>query len=81
MNDDVLATVIDILTTKAGLPPGPVTPTATLQEAGVDSMAAAVLAMILEDDHHLVITETALTAQSTVADLAAFIETQLATRA
>ncbi|MEU6310755.1 acyl carrier protein [Streptomyces sp. NPDC047014] len=81
MNDDVLTTVIDILTTKAGLPPGPVTPTATLKDAGVDSMAVAVLAMILEDDYQLVITETALTAHSTVADLAAFIETQMATRA
>lgn len=71
---DMLRIVIDTLTQKAGLPAGPVTPTATLAQAGVDSMAIAVLAMILEDDHGIVITETDLSASSTLTELAAFIE-------
>lgn len=37
-------------------------------------MAIAVLAMILEDDHGIVITETDLSASSTLTELAAFIE-------
>ncbi|MET9644840.1 acyl carrier protein [Streptomyces syringium] len=72
--DHMLATVIRILTEKAGLPPGPVTPTATLTQAGVDSMAIAVLSMVIEDEYGLVITETDLSANSTVTELAAFIE-------
>ncbi|MFF3070228.1 acyl carrier protein [Kitasatospora sp. NPDC057904] len=71
---DMLRIVIDTLTQKAGLPAVAITPTATLAEAGVDSMAIAVLAMILEDDHGIVITETDLSANSTVAELAAFID-------
>lgn len=80
MNDTV-ETVISILTEKAALPAGPVTPTATLTEAGVDSMALAVLAMILEDDYQLVIKETDLSAHSTIADLARFIDEQCAAKA
>ncbi|WCD90930.1 Meromycolate extension acyl carrier protein [Streptomyces xanthophaeus] len=72
---DMLTTVIDILTRNAGLPPGPVTPDATLVDAGVDSMAIAVLAMILEEDHGLAVTETDLSGVRTIADLADFIET------
>lgn len=74
---DMLATVITTLTQKAALPPGPVQPDATLTAAGVDSMAIAVLAMILEEDHGLVIPESdlsGLSGTSTIADLAAFIE-------
>ncbi|MFD9380820.1 acyl carrier protein [Streptomyces sp. NPDC059999] len=71
---DTLRIVIDTLTQKAGLPAVPVTPTATLAQAGVDSMAIAVLAMVLEDDHGIVITETDLSANSTLAELAAFID-------
>ncbi|MCX4546377.1 acyl carrier protein [Streptomyces sp. NBC_01565] len=71
---DMLRIVIDTLTQKAGLPAAPVTPTATLAQAGVDSMAIAVLAMILEDDHGIVITETDLSANSTLTELADFIE-------
>ncbi|ARZ65939.1 acyl carrier protein [Streptomyces sp. HU2014] len=71
---DMLKIVIATLTQKAGLPAASVTPTATLAQAGVDSMAIAVLSMVLEDDHGLVITETDLSANSTIADLAAFIE-------
>ncbi|MCK8678137.1 MULTISPECIES: acyl carrier protein [Streptomyces] len=77
----MLSTVIDILTRQAALPAGPVTPTATLTEAGVDSMAVAVLAMVLEEDHGLVFTETVLSGQSTVAELAAYIESHRAAAA
>ncbi|MCQ8771905.1 acyl carrier protein [Streptomyces telluris] len=79
--DDLQKTVIGILTGKAGLPPGPVTPEATLTEAGVDSMAVAVLAMVIEDEYGLVITEADLSANSTVADLAALIGRHLAAKA
>ncbi|MFJ8621900.1 acyl carrier protein [Kitasatospora sp. NPDC093550] len=70
----MLTTVIHVLTHKAALPAGPVTPGATLAEAGVDSMAVAILAMILEEDHGLVIRESELSATSTIAELAEFIE-------
>ncbi|WP_190020323.1 acyl carrier protein [Streptomyces hiroshimensis] len=81
MDDNMQETVIGILTQKAGLPPGPVTPEATLTEAGVDSMAVAVLAMVIEDEYGLVITEADLSANSTVADLAALIGRHLAAKA
>nr|WP_190092908.1 acyl carrier protein [Streptomyces melanogenes] len=77
----MLRIVIDTLTQKAGLPAAPVTPTATLTQAGVDSMAIAVLAMVLEDDHGVVITETDLSGNSTIADLAALIERHQAANA
>ncbi|MFI1100664.1 acyl carrier protein [Streptomyces sp. TLI_146] len=77
----MLRIVIDTLTQKAGLPAAPVTPSATLTQAGVDSMAIAVLAMVLEDDHGVVITETDLSGNSTIADLAAFIERHQAANA
>ncbi|MET7357985.1 acyl carrier protein [Streptomyces sp. NPDC005562] len=73
----MLTIVISTLTHQAALPPGPVQPAATLTAAGVDSMAIAVLAMILEEDHGLVISEsdlTGLSGESTIAELAAFIE-------
>ncbi|MEU9046207.1 MULTISPECIES: acyl carrier protein [unclassified Kitasatospora] len=71
---DMLTTVIHVLTHKAALPPGPVTPEATLADAGVDSMAVAILAMVLEEDHGLVITESDLSATSTITELADFVE-------
>ncbi|MFB7788203.1 acyl carrier protein [Streptomyces vinaceus] len=71
---DMLRIVIDTLTQKAGLPAAPVTPTATLAQAGVDSMAIAVLSMILEDDHGIVIAEADLSANTTLTELADFIE-------
>lgn len=80
-DNDMLDTVISILTQKAGLPAGPVTPTATLKEAGVDSMAIAVLAMIIEDEYGLVVTESALSTHSTIAELAEFIEQHQAAKA
>ncbi|WP_424893172.1 acyl carrier protein [Streptomyces sp. XH2] len=80
-NAGVQHAVIRILTHKAGLPPGPVTPDATLTQAGVDSMAIAVLAMVIEDEYALVISEADLSANSTVADLAALVERHLAAEA
>ncbi|MFH9069050.1 acyl carrier protein [Streptomyces alboflavus] len=74
---DMLTIVMDTLTNAAALPAGPVTPEATLAEAGVDSMAVAVLAMVLEEDHGLVIPEsdiTGLSSTSTLTELAAFLE-------
>ncbi|MFJ5811594.1 acyl carrier protein [Streptomyces sp. NBC_01426] len=75
---DMLATVIDVLTRRAGLPSGPVKPEATLTQAGVDSMAVAVLALVLEEEHGLAITETDLSGSSTIAELAAYIESHQA---
>ncbi|MDT8913702.1 acyl carrier protein [Amycolatopsis sp. PS_44_ISF1] len=75
---DTFARVTDILTRHAGLAADAITPEATLQEAGVDSMAIAVLAMVLEEEHHLTIAETDLSGVSTIADLVAVIDRRLA---
>ncbi|KPC60268.1 acyl carrier protein [Streptomyces chattanoogensis] len=63
----------ELLTTRAGLPGGPIVPEASLARAGVDSMAVTVLSMALEDQLGVVIDEDELSAAPTVAALADLI--------
>ncbi|MEU4348195.1 acyl carrier protein [Streptomyces sp. NPDC023838] len=65
--------VVRILTHDAGLPAELVSPSATLAKAGVDSMALAVLSMVLEDAHGVVIGEHELGQAATVGDLASLV--------
>jgi len=65
--------VKEILTTRAGLPAGPIVPEASLAQAGIDSMAVTVLSMALEDTTGLVIDEDDLSAAPSVAALADLI--------
>ncbi|WP_320781214.1 acyl carrier protein [Streptomyces sp. CRN 30] len=74
--DDDTPDIIDfafikhVLVSKAGLPADPITPDATLLQAGIDSMAVTVLSMALEDRLGLVLTEHTLSQAPTVAALA-----------
>ncbi|MGW0312594.1 wax ester/triacylglycerol synthase domain-containing protein [Streptomyces flavidovirens] len=69
------ATVIDfafiknILVQQASLPAARITPRATQTEAGIDSLAIALLSMTLEDRLGILITERELTKAPTVTDL------------
>lgn len=65
--------VKEILTTKGGLAPGPITPDASLAGAGVDSMALVVLSLQLEDRLGLEISEDDLSTAATVGGLADLI--------
>ncbi|MFD5429747.1 acyl carrier protein [Streptomyces sp. NPDC127084] len=70
--------VTHILTERAGLQPGPIAPTATLAQAGVDSMAATVLSMVLEDDFNVLISEKELLAAPTIAALSHLVNARAA---
>ncbi|MEU2159287.1 MULTISPECIES: acyl carrier protein [unclassified Streptomyces] len=70
--------VIHILTERAGLQPGPITLTATLAQAGVDSMAVTVLSMVLEDDFNVLIGEKELLAAPTIAALSQLVNERAA---
>ncbi|CAL9317472.1 MULTISPECIES: acyl carrier protein [unclassified Streptomyces] len=62
--------VKEILTTKGGLAPGPITPDASLAGAGVDSMALVVLSLQIEDRLGLEISEDDLSTAASVGELA-----------
>ncbi|MEU7566858.1 acyl carrier protein [Streptomyces fradiae] len=62
-----------ILTANGGLPPGPITPDASLARAGVDSMALVVLSLQVEDRLGLEISEDELSAAASVGGLAELI--------
>ncbi|WP_187285447.1 wax ester/triacylglycerol synthase domain-containing protein [Streptomyces sp. OR43] len=70
----------DILVQQGGLPPAPITPQATPEQAGIDSLAVAVLSMTLEDLMGIVITEPELAQATTVADLAGLVARRAAPR-
>ncbi|GAA2274587.1 hypothetical protein GCM10010145_51800 [Streptomyces ruber] len=63
----------DILVDHAALDPAPITPDATLAQAGVDSMALTVLSMTVEDRLGLLVTEAVLAQAPTVAALAGLV--------
>ncbi|HEY9330927.1 MAG TPA: wax ester/triacylglycerol synthase domain-containing protein [Streptomyces sp.] len=63
----------DILVHQGGLPAAPITPRATQEQAGIDSLAVAVLSMALEDLLGIVITEPELARAATVADLTGLV--------
>jgi acyl carrier protein len=68
----------EILTHHAGLPAGPITPEASLAQAGVDSMAVTVLSMTLEDKLGLVIHEDELSKVASVGALADLVANRAA---
>ncbi|MFB6891902.1 acyl carrier protein [Kitasatospora sp. NPDC056327] len=70
--------VKEILTSRCGLPSGPLTPEAPLAGAGVDSMALVVLSLHLEDRFGVEISEDELSTAASVDDLAALIGRQTA---
>ncbi|MET7642440.1 wax ester/triacylglycerol synthase domain-containing protein [Streptomyces sp. NPDC005426] len=72
--------VKDILVRQGGLPAAPITPRATQEQAGIDSLAVAVLSMTLEDLMGIVITEPELAQAVTVADLAGLVARRAAPR-
>lgn len=63
------AFVKTVLVQSAALPAEPITPGATLVQAGVDSMAVTVLSMALEDRLGLVVSENVLAQAPTVGAL------------
>ncbi|MET7320159.1 wax ester/triacylglycerol synthase domain-containing protein [Streptomyces sp. NPDC005549] len=64
-----LGLIKDILVQQGGLPAAPITAGATQAQAGIDSLATALLSMTLEDRMGIVITEHELAKAATVADL------------
>ncbi|GGX96281.1 acyl carrier protein [Streptomyces minutiscleroticus] len=73
--------VKDILTTAGGLPAVPITPEASLPDAGVDSMALVVLSLQLEDRLGLEISEDDLAAAACVRELAELVDRRAEARA
>ncbi|MGW0547843.1 wax ester/triacylglycerol synthase domain-containing protein [Streptomyces altiplanensis] len=63
----------DILVQQGSLPAAPITPRATQAQAGIDSLAVAVLSMTLEDRMGVTITEHELAQAPTVADLVSLV--------
>ncbi len=70
----------DILVQQGSLPAAPITPRATQAQAGIDSLAVAVLSMTLEDVMGVVITEPELSQATTVADLVSLVARRAAPR-
>ncbi|WP_405945082.1 wax ester/triacylglycerol synthase domain-containing protein [Streptomyces sp. NBC_00932] len=70
----------DILVQQGSLPAAPIALRATQAQAGIDSLAIAVLSMTLEDRMGVVITETELAQAPTVADLVSLVARRAASR-
>ncbi|MEU0336746.1 acyl carrier protein [Streptomyces sp. NPDC006193] len=62
-----------ILTTNGGLPAAPITPEASLADAGIDSMALVILSMQVEDRLGTQISEDELATATSVAGLAELV--------
>ncbi|MDT0611074.1 wax ester/triacylglycerol synthase domain-containing protein [Streptomyces lancefieldiae] len=67
------ALIKDILVQQGHLPATPITPGATQAQAGIDSLAVALLSMTLEDRMGIVIPEHELAEAPTVADLVSLV--------
>ncbi|MEU9289436.1 wax ester/triacylglycerol synthase domain-containing protein [Streptomyces sp. NPDC048275] len=74
------ALIKNILVQQGNLPAAPITPRATQTQAGIDSLAVALLSMTLEDRMGVVITEHQLAKAPTVADLVNLVAQRAASR-
>lgn len=62
------------LVTRLNLPQGGITPQATPEEAGLDSLAVTELVMVLKDELGVTVDEDELYELRTIGDIAAFLE-------
>lgn len=70
LEEKIQKLLVDIL----GVEPEKVTPEATLEDAGADSLDVVELEMELEDRFHIEVPDKALNVTSTFADLVALVE-------
>ncbi|GGY72012.1 acyl carrier protein [Streptomyces xanthochromogenes] len=72
--------LVAFLTGNLGLKVDLIRPQATLEEAGIDSLAVVELAVMLENDYGVVIDEDELSSVPSVADLNELVDERVASR-
>ncbi|MEE1800978.1 acyl carrier protein [Streptomyces sp. NPDC101062] len=67
-------TLKEVLVDKLEADPEEITPEATVEDAGLDSLSIVELSIILEKDHAIAITDDELLAAPTIGDMARLME-------
>ncbi|MEV7167421.1 acyl carrier protein [Streptomyces microflavus] len=72
--------IVAFLTDRSGIKADLVSPQATLDEAGIDSLVVVELAVMLETDYGVVIAEDELSSAPSVAALSALVDERVTSR-